>query len=53
MPEYRVIWEMDIDASSPREAAEEALKVHRDPESIATIFTVDGEKIDLLDDEDE
>lgn len=40
MPEYRVTWEMDIDADSPREAAEKALAVQRNPESIATIFTV-------------
>ena len=39
MAEFRVKWEMDIEADSPREAAEKALKIHRDPDSIATVFT--------------
>jgi len=38
---YRVIWTIDIDdADSPLEAAEEALRIQRDPDSIATIFEV-------------
>lgn len=37
---YRVVWTMDIEASTPREAAEEALAIHRDPASIATEFEV-------------
>lgn len=37
---YRVTWEIDIDAASPREAAEKALHIQRDPDSIATVFTV-------------
>ena len=40
MPEYIVRWEIDIDADSPREAAEKALEVVRDPASIATFFQV-------------
>lgn len=40
---YRVIWEIDLDAESPREAAELALKIHRDPDSIATVFVVKAE----------
>ena len=36
----RVIWEIDLDADSPREAAEKALAIHRNPESIATVFDV-------------
>ena len=36
----RVIWEIDLDADSPREAAEKALAIHRSPESIATVFDV-------------
>lgn len=47
MREYRVVWEIDLSASSPRAAAELALEIHRDPTSIATVFIVDGEKIDL------
>ena len=37
---YRVIWMIDVDAKSPQEAASEALKIQRDPESIATSFDV-------------
>jgi hypothetical protein len=37
---FKVMWEMDIDAESEIEAAKEVLSIHRDPESIATIFTV-------------
>ena len=39
----RVQWEIDIDADSPREAAEKALAIQRNPESIATVFTVVGD----------
>jgi len=38
--EYHVKWEIDIIADSPLEAAKEALNVHRDLNSIASIFTV-------------
>lgn len=38
--EYRVKWEIDIDADSPQEAARAALKIQRDPSSIATVFDV-------------
>jgi hypothetical protein len=41
--EYRVTWEIDLDASSFREAAEEALRIQRDPESTATVFTITRE----------
>lgn len=37
---YNVIWEIDVDARSPMEAAKEALKVQRDPGSTATFFEV-------------
>lgn len=37
---YRVTWEIDIDAASPRDAAEKALNIQRDPNSIATVFAV-------------
>lgn len=40
MPLYRVTWEIDIEADTPRDAAEEALTVQRNPESIATVFDV-------------
>ena len=38
--EYRVIWEIDIVAGSPVQAATIAQRIQRDPESSATIFTV-------------
>ena len=38
--EYRVIWEIDIEADSPTKAAQKALEIQRDPQSIATVFTV-------------
>lgn len=37
---YRVTWEIDTDAASPREAAEKAQHIQRDPDSTATVFTV-------------
>lgn len=37
---YRVLWEIDINAGTPMEAARKALAVQRDPESIATVFDV-------------
>jgi len=45
MPEYRVRWEIDIEAESYQEAAEAALAIQRIPASIATVFDVraDGE----------
>ncbi len=43
---YRVAWEIDIDADSPREAAREALKIQRREGSIATVFTVFDENGD-------
>lgn len=40
MTEYRVTWEIDLDAASPYEAAEWALRIQRDRDSIATMFKV-------------
>jgi len=40
MAMYKVRWEIDVDARSHREAAREALKIQRDPGSIATVFEV-------------
>lgn len=40
MAEYRVKWEVDVDASSPEQAARKALAMQRNPESIATVFEV-------------
>ena len=41
---YRVIWEIDIDAKTPVEAALKALSTQRNPESTATAFTVRDRK---------
>jgi len=38
MADYRVTWEIDIEADSPREAAEQALKIQRRPGSSAVVF---------------
>lgn len=37
---YLVRWEIDIDATSPEAAAEKALEIMRDKESVATVFSV-------------
>lgn len=51
MEEYRVTWTIELSASSPRAAAKKALKIQRDKHSLATVFVVDGEQIDLSEDE--
>ena len=40
MKTYRVIWSIDIEAGSPREAAREAQRIQRDPNSTANVFDV-------------
>ena len=42
MPEFRVCWEIDIEADNPEEAAARALIVQRDndPANSATVFDV-------------
>jgi len=40
MPDYRLVWEIDIEADSPEDAAKEALLIQRDKGSDATCFTV-------------
>ena len=42
MRDFLVRWEINIEADSPREAAENALQIQRDPPSIATVFKVCG-----------
>jgi hypothetical protein len=56
MTDYYVEWSIDLEASSPREAAEMALAIMRDPTSIATVFRIydeDGNpvQIDLQEEE--
>lgn len=54
MGTYLVNWNIELDAKTPREAAEKALGIQRDPESIATFFEVwDGNKTVKIDLEDE
>jgi hypothetical protein len=40
MPRYRLLWEIDIEAGTPEQAARQALAIQRDPQSTATAFTV-------------
>ena len=40
MTEYKVAWLIEIDADSPREAAEIARKIQQDPNSQADTFHV-------------
>ncbi len=37
---YHVVWEIDIHAQSPRDAANEARAIQRDKDAIATVFDV-------------
>ncbi len=58
MNSYSVSWTIDIEADSPEDAARQALGIHRDSNSTATVFDVqdaDGTTtvIDLDEDEDE
>lgn len=49
MADYKVRWEIEVEANSPREAAEVALMIQRDPNSIALEFNVSqrSKNIDL------
>jgi hypothetical protein len=40
MTSYHIIWEIDVQADSPEEAAYKALAMQRNPESTATVFDV-------------
>lgn len=41
---YLVKWEIDIEAKSPKGAAQKALEIQRNPESIATLFKISWEE---------
>jgi len=50
MADYFIEWTIDLEASTPEEAAREALKIMRDPESAATCFKVydeDGNPVQI------
>jgi hypothetical protein len=58
MIKYRVEWEIELDAETPQEAAKLALKIHRDKDSLATMFFItdsqvpastNGEWVDAID----
>lgn len=40
---YRVTWDIDVIADTAEEAARWALRIQRDPQSIATVFDVEGD----------
>ena len=40
--EYRVVWEIEVDAETPEGAAREALAAVQDPDTLARHFTVYG-----------
>ena len=40
---YYLTWSIEIEATSPKVAAEMALEIQRDPESVATVFMVSDE----------
>lgn len=42
--EYRVIWEIDVDARSPREAAKHAKVMMVDRDTTATVFCVTNKR---------
>ena len=57
MTEYRVIWQIDVNAHSPEEAALKALMIQRDRDSTAVVFEVRDQymhrtTVDLDDTED-
>ena len=41
--DYKVVWEIDIEAESFKDAAKIAREIQGDPESLATHFTITSE----------
>lgn len=39
-PDYRVTWDIDVSAEPPEHAAREAMRIQRDPDSLATLSGV-------------
>jgi hypothetical protein len=57
MRTFSVNWKIDIVAETPEEAAKQALEIHRDPNSTATVFDVYDDQgnctcVDLLETEE-
>lgn len=48
MAEYYVTWEITLEAEDAYEAAEKALAIQRDPESIATVFQAQTEGLAMV-----
>lgn len=51
--DYHIVWEIELVATSPEDAARQALAIQRDSASLATVFDVfdeDGQsvRVDLL-----
>lgn len=42
MANYRVTWIIDVEADNESDAAAQCLGIMQDPESIATVFTIQG-----------
>ena len=55
---HHVTWEIDLDAGTPREAAEEAFAIMQRPGTTATVFDVTDEagathRVDLMEGEED
>jgi len=46
---YRVMWDIELEADGPLDAAEEAQRMQRDPDSLATVYCVYDERGKLVD----
>jgi len=56
---YKISWEIELDADNPLAAAKEALEMHRDSNSVSTMFYVQAEgskdvfSVDLNEDDED
>ena len=50
--EYKVKWEIELDAESPEQAAEMALEMIQADDSSAKVFEIDGVNIDVIEERD-
>lgn len=53
MKTYLVVWEIELEAETPEDAARKAREIQLDPDSAATFFSVDGEEVELERPDDE